>query len=184
MACGRGAAYGPRRQLHSPHKQRRIWLGAVCEVLDAADDVEALRIAVGSHGRKPGAAAGAGSGPEPSPECWIDEAGFGKRHLTVLMWASKRGRVRCVAALIDEFGAGVNVQAPRSLLTALLSAAYEGHGEVVQALLVSIRTRTLACEWGRVHASVFFQCISGQGRRPAHDQQARRGRCKSRQIIE
>jgi len=142
--------------LHSPHKQRRIWLGAVCEVLDAADDVEALRIAVGSHGRKPGAAAGAGTGPEPSPECWIDEAGFGKRHLTVLMWASKRGRARCVAALIDEFGAGVNVQAPRSLLTALLSAAYEGHGEVVLALLVSKRTRALAKQWCCLRASMFF----------------------------
>jgi hypothetical protein len=73
--------------------------------------------------------------PESAGAVWIDEGGEDKRHLNPLMRAAKTGRLALVTALVDEHGADVNAVADRSLYTALIVAAYEGHEAVVRFLL-------------------------------------------------
>jgi hypothetical protein len=45
-----------------------------------------------------------------SDECWVDEGGEDRRRRTPLMIAANLKRIRCLRALVDEFGANVNVQ--------------------------------------------------------------------------
>lgn len=78
----------------------------------------------------------------------MDLGASDKRHTTALARAAKMGRLRCVCALIDEHGADVNVRADRSGYTALLVASYEGHTDVVRALLARGADPFLTNKWG------------------------------------
>jgi hypothetical protein len=139
--------------------RRTMWLGAVAGAIDASDDPARLRQAIGEHGRAAAAPAAAAGAPAAAParaeqagaedtEVWVDEGGEDERHRTPLMRAAKLGRARLVAALIDEHGARVNVQADRSNLTALHDAAYGGHEEAVRVLLARGGDPRLLNKWG------------------------------------
>jgi hypothetical protein len=137
----------------------QVWQAAVFGAIEArGEDLAALRGAIGSVAREtragggggggggggsaPGAAAGEGGGP------WLDRSGNDKRHLTPLMRAAKLGKVAFVEALIDEHGASVNAQAPRSAFTALHLAVFEGRVGVVEALLRRGADASLVNKWG------------------------------------
>ncbi len=43
-------------------------------------------------------------------QCWIDMQSAEKRRRTPLMSAAASGRIKCLTALVEEFGADVNAQ--------------------------------------------------------------------------
>jgi ankyrin repeat protein len=112
--------------------------------IERGEDAAELRAAVGSVPRE--RRAGEGGAGDAGP--WLDRGGNDKRHLTPLMRAAKLGKAALVAALIDEHGAGVNVQAPRSAFTALHLAVFEGHAAAVEALLARGADAAMVNKWG------------------------------------
>jgi hypothetical protein len=125
----------------------QVWQAAVFGAMEArGEDAGALRAAIASA--PPETRAGGGGGPAWEAGPWLDRGGNDKRHLTPLMRAAKLGKAALVAALIDEHGAGVNVQAPRSAFTALHLAVFEGHAATVEALLARGADTTLVNKWG------------------------------------
>lgn len=73
------------------------------------------------------------------PEFDVNQFGFYGNALsdgqTLLMVACKYGRINCVMALIDEYGADVNACGGLGRYTPLCYAAYHGHFDVVKVLL-------------------------------------------------
>ena len=89
----------------------QAWLHSAFQQLESGDDVARLRQLMSTA---PGGMASAVNVQDASA----------KEHLTILMKACKHGRAQCVAALLQEFGASVNVVAERSSFTALSLAVY------------------------------------------------------------
>jgi Ankyrin repeats (3 copies)/WW domain len=122
-----------------------VWLGKLFEVISNGGEASALQEAIGSHGRTWNEESKSWS---EGDQCWIDIGDDDKRHMTPLMKAAKSGLFSVVRSLIDDYGANVNVRADRSLYTAILVAAYEGHDEIVKVLLARGADPMLPNKWG------------------------------------
>jgi hypothetical protein len=129
----------------------QAWQAAVFGAIEArGEDAAALHAAIESAppAKRAGEAGGAAAAAAPEAGPWLDRGGNDKRHLTPLMRAAKLGKTALVVALIDQHGAGVNVQAPRSAFTALHLAAFEGHAAAAEALLARGADTALVNKWG------------------------------------
>jgi Acetyltransferase (GNAT) family/Ankyrin repeats (3 copies)/WW domain len=131
---------------------KQEWLTKALNVITMSydgGDLGALKAAIGEHGGRAAntsnVIAGAAAAIEnhdaaddsDDPSCWINVGDSTKVHMTLLMHACKMGKTRVAEALIKDHGAKVNVQAEKSLFTALGLAAFEGHTDTVKMLLAN-----------------------------------------------
>ena len=137
------AAAGAALRVVEPSGERdailRVWQAGVIRALDApGEDVVRLTRALNDGG----------DGDDGKPSSTFLDAGCNdKRHLTLLMHATKAGKTKLVAALLTA-GAGVNIQAARSAQTALHLAAYDGYTSAAAILLGAGADPDLVNKWG------------------------------------
>ena len=137
------AAAGAALRVLEPSAERdailRVWQAGVIRSMEASgEDVIRLNRALDDGG--------GGDGGKACP-AFLDAGCNDKRHLTLLMHATKCGKTSLVSALLTA-GAGVNVQAARSAQTALHLAAYDGHTSSASILLGAGADPDLVNKWG------------------------------------